>query len=87
LWARLVEKKTCPPTSPESSPPARGSSAAGARGAADAPVVPARVVMEVLGHSQIGVTMNVYSHVMPTQLKNAADAMTAALWDDDGETG
>jgi integrase len=43
--------------------------------------------MEVLGHSQIGVTMNVYSHVMPTQLKNAADAMTAALWDDDGETG
>lgn len=30
-----------------------------------AQLVPARVVMEVLGHSQIGVTMNVYSHVMP----------------------
>ncbi|HEX5493712.1 MAG TPA: site-specific integrase, partial [Mycobacteriales bacterium] len=46
-----------------------------------AQLVPARVVMEVLGHSQIGVTMNTYSHVMPAQLKNAADAMTAALWD------
>ncbi|HEY9476218.1 MAG TPA: site-specific integrase [Mycobacteriales bacterium] len=43
--------------------------------------VPARVVMEVLGHSQISITMNTYSHVMPAQLKNAADAMTAALWD------
>ena len=25
--------------------------------------VPARVIMEVLGHSQIGVTLNTYSHV------------------------
>jgi integrase len=42
--------------------------------------IPARVVMEVLGHSQIGVTMNIYSHVMPTQLAVAADAMGTALW-------
>lgn len=58
--------------------------------------VPARVVMEMLGHSQIGVTMNIYSHVMPTQLAAAADAMSTALWgggddaddqDDDGSAG
>jgi integrase len=42
--------------------------------------VPARVVMEVLGHSQIGVTMNIYSHLMPTQLASAADAIGTALW-------
>jgi integrase len=42
--------------------------------------VPARVLMEVLGHSQIGVTMNIYSHVMPTQLAQAANAMESALW-------
>ena len=46
--------------------------------------VPARVLMEVLGHSQIGVTMNIYSHVMPTQLVQAANAMEKALWGEDG---
>jgi integrase len=44
--------------------------------------VPARVLMEMLGHSQIGITMNTYSHVMPAQLRAAADAMTTALWGD-----
>jgi len=39
-----------------------------------------RVVMEVLGHSQISLTVNTYSHVMPTLLREAADSMTAALW-------
>jgi len=47
--------------------------------------VPARVVMEMLGHSQISVTMNIYSHVMPTQLAAAADAMGRALWGDKPE--
>jgi integrase len=42
--------------------------------------VPARVLMEVLGHSRIGVTMNIYSHVMPSQLLQTADAMENALW-------
>jgi integrase len=28
--------------------------------------VPPRVVMDVLGHSQIAITMDLYSHVMPT---------------------
>jgi len=38
--------------------------------------VPARVVMEILGHTQIGTTMNLYAHVMP-----AARAEAAALMD------
>jgi integrase len=36
--------------------------------------------MEVPGHSQIDVTMNIYSHVMPTQLTEAANAIDSALW-------
>ena len=39
--------------------------------------------MELLGHSQIGVTMNIYSHVMPAQRTQAASAMESALWGDD----
>jgi integrase len=38
-----------------------------------------RVVMEQLGHTQISVTMDIYSHVMPAMLKNAADALDDAL--------
>ena len=38
-----------------------------------------RGVMEVLGHSQISLTMNTYSHVMPTLLRDAADKMDAIL--------
>lgn len=42
--------------------------------------VPARVVMEILGHSQISVTMNTYSHVDTTLTQVAADRMQEALW-------
>ncbi|MBA2488786.1 MAG: site-specific integrase [Chloroflexi bacterium] len=38
-----------------------------------------RVVMETLGHSQISVTMNVYSHVIPALQRDAADRMDALL--------
>jgi hypothetical protein len=38
-----------------------------------------RVVMEQLGHSHIGFTMNTYAHVMPTMLRAAADALNVAL--------
>lgn len=37
--------------------------------------IPARVVMETLGHSQIGVTLNRYAHVAPEVQKEAARAM------------
>jgi integrase len=38
-----------------------------------------RVVMDLLGHSQIAVTMNTYSHVVPALRKEAADKMEAVL--------
>ena len=38
-----------------------------------------RVVMETLGHSQIALTMNTYSHVMPSLQRDAADLMGAVL--------
>ena len=41
--------------------------------------VPARVVMEILGHSQLAITTDLYSHVMPTALRAAADAMDRVL--------
>lgn len=41
--------------------------------------VPARVVMELLGHSQISLTMNLYSHVLPALRKEAAERMELAL--------
>ena len=41
--------------------------------------VPARVVMDILGHSQISVTLNTYSHVMPALRTDAAEKMDAVL--------
>jgi integrase len=38
-----------------------------------------RVVMEVLGHSEIAVTMNAYSHVVPELQREAAQRMQAIL--------
>jgi integrase len=41
--------------------------------------VPPRVVMELLGHSGIRVTMDLYSHVAPVLQRDAADQMDALL--------
>jgi len=41
--------------------------------------VPSRVVMDVLGHSQIGLTMNTYAHVIPELRRDAADRMDFLL--------
>lgn len=38
-----------------------------------------RVVMEILGHSQISLTMNTYSHVIPDLTRDAADRMDSLL--------
>jgi integrase len=38
-----------------------------------------RVVMETLGHSQISLTMNMYSHVLPALQREAADKIEALL--------
>ena len=39
--------------------------------------VPARVVMEILGHSQITLTLNTYTHVLPAVLDDAAARLDA----------
>ncbi|MER0429166.1 tyrosine-type recombinase/integrase [Streptomyces microflavus] len=41
--------------------------------------VPARVVMEILGHSQIAVTMNIYTHVSNENRKEAMEHMDRLL--------
>ncbi len=38
-----------------------------------------RIVMEILGHSTIAMTMNVYSHALPSVMKDAANTMDRAL--------
>jgi integrase len=42
--------------------------------------VAARVVMDILGHSQISLTLGTYSHIVPELAKQAAEGMGAALW-------
>lgn len=38
-----------------------------------------RVVMETPGHSQIHLTMNLYSHIIPLLMRDAAEAVDRAL--------
>ncbi|WP_242606950.1 tyrosine-type recombinase/integrase [Protofrankia symbiont of Coriaria ruscifolia] len=45
--------------------------------------VPARVAMEILGHSQISLTLGTYSHVAPELRTDAAARMGEALWGSD----
>ncbi len=42
--------------------------------------VPARVAMQILGHSQISLTLGTYSHVVPELATDAAERMGKALW-------
>ena len=42
--------------------------------------VAARVVMGILGHSQVILTLGTYSHVVPELAKDAVDRMKEALW-------
>ena len=39
-----------------------------------------RVVMELLGHSQMRTTTDVYSHVLPALAEEAAKEMGSVLW-------
>ena len=41
-----------------------------------------RVVMETPGHSSFGLTMGTYTHVLPSLLRDAADAMDRMLGED-----
>lgn len=42
--------------------------------------VPARVAMQILGHSQISLTLGTYSHVVPELAQEAANRIDRALW-------
>ncbi len=44
-----------------------------------AQAVQPRVVMEILGHSGIGITMDTYSHVLPVLERDAANQMDKML--------
>jgi integrase len=44
--------------------------------------VPARVAMQILGHSQMSLTLGTYSHVVPELAQEAAQRMGQALWED-----
>ena len=44
-----------------------------------------KIVQERLGHSQIGVTMDIYSHVLPTLGKGAIERLNQALGEEPGE--
>jgi integrase len=41
--------------------------------------IPARTIMEVLGYSEIGVTMNTYTQVLTQLREDAADAIDRVL--------
>jgi hypothetical protein len=45
----------------------------------EVPIVHPRVVMETLGHSQMSLTMDTYSHVIPALQREAADRMESVL--------
>jgi hypothetical protein len=46
-----------------------------------------RVVMETLGHSQISLTLDTYSHVLPGLQAEAAHRMQEALGENGGQNG
>ena len=41
--------------------------------------VPARVVQEILGHAHVSTPLGIYSHVIPSLKRDAADRMNALL--------
>jgi integrase len=41
--------------------------------------VPMRAVMELLGHSSISTTADIYSHVMPAMMRDVAEKIDAIL--------
>jgi integrase len=48
--------------------------------------VSARVAMQILGHSQISLTLGTYSHVVPELATEAAASMGRALWGNETKT-
>ena len=48
--------------------------------------IPAKVVSEQLGHATIGITLDVYSHVIPGMDAQAADAVASLILDGSSPT-
>ncbi len=46
-----------------------------------------KVVQEILGHSQIGITMDIYSHVLPSMHQDAMDKLDQAFAQLDEDEG
>lgn len=46
-----------------------------------------KVVSEMLGHSNVSITLNVYGHVLPHMQQQAADTMDRLLWGTPGVLG
>jgi integrase len=44
-----------------------------------------KVVSEMLGHSDIGITLRIYGHVLPNMQREAADMMNTILQKKQGE--
>ena len=42
--------------------------------------VPAKVVSEILGHASIVVTLDLYSHVIPSMKEDAAEQVSALIF-------
>ena len=42
--------------------------------------VPTKVVSEMLGHATVAITLDTYSHVLPSMQENATAAMRSVLW-------
>lgn len=49
--------------------------------------VPARIVQEMLGHSRVAVTLDIYTHVLPDQKRKAADILAGVLSSPDSGWG
>jgi len=43
-----------------------------------------KVASERLGHSKIGITLDLYSHVAPSLAKDAAEQIMSSTYGDDG---
>jgi len=39
-----------------------------------------KIVSEMLGHSSVAITLDLYSHATPTMQREAAEGLDAALW-------
>jgi integrase len=43
-----------------------------------------KIVQEILGHSNVNITLNVYSHVLPSMQKGAIDMLNSAFEEKEG---